>query len=203
MTTAVDKRPIYWTLCVLALLTLIWIAVDYLGEQRQHNTAVWQRWHPVLQKSAAQTASPVQAAPALRVEQTIVQTERGVYFLTGTRYPPAAGEAVMAVANDAWEIYLCAASGEHCMSIHSFCADSTWADLKRDAEGKTPNCYAPRLAQGSNRAVAAITAPPPTRSGSQGGRLRNKPSAGMTHPREWGWKMGLAVPSVGLQDPAK
>ena len=193
MAPALDKNPVLWTLGILLLLVLAWITMDFLGTQRLHNTPVWQRWHPLRLKSAPQTATPVQAPSALRVEQTIVETERGVYFLTGTRYPPQAGEAVIAVANDAWEIYLCAASGERCMSIHSFCAGSTWAELKRDAEGKTPNCYAPRLAQGSNRAVAAITAPPPNRSGAQGGRLRPQPSEGMSHPRQWAGKMGLPV----------
>lgn len=196
MSKSLDKGPILWTLAVVVVMVMVWQGFEFVGAQRYHNTALWQRWHPVMLTSPPQTATPVEVIDTRRMAQVAVQTDRGVYFLTGARYVPKAGEPVVVQANDRWELYLCAADGERCMTIHSFCAGAVWPNLQRDAEGRVAGCHAPHLANGTNAAVAAIVAPPPDRAGGPGGREKRLPPAqGIAHPREWAAEMGLPVPA--------
>ena len=201
---SLDKRPFYWALGVVLLLILCWQALEYAAQQRLHNTPLWQSVHPVMLRSAPQVATPVSVSDT-RLSQTIVQTELGVYFLTGARYILKAGEPTIVVANDAWELYLCAANGDRCMTIHSFCASAVWPKLERDSDGQIAGCHAPYLASGRPAAVvAAITNPPPDRAGQQGGRLAKVVVAkGMSHPREWAHLMGLPVASGSVLPSAK
>ena len=192
---SLDKRPFFWAIAVVLLIIASWQTLEYVADQRLHNTALWQRWHPVTLRSPAQTATPVSITDTRRLAQTIVQTEKGVYFLTGARYVPEPGASVIVTANDDWELYLCAANGDRCMTIHSFCAGAVWPKLERDGDGRVAGCYAPHLAQGTQRMVAAITNPPPDRMGAPGGREPGPVVAkGMTHPREWAALMGLPLP---------
>ena len=192
-----DPGPIMWAIAVACVFLLIWLVFEFVGDQRYHNTELWQRWHPVTMTSAPQTATPVDNADRQGMNFSVVQTERGVYFMTGTKYVPTSGEKVVVRTNERWDLYLCAADGARCMTIHSFCADAKWAELKRDAAGRVDNCYAPYYGSGSsNSAVAAITTPPPDRRGGAGGRNKLVPAIGMTHPREWAWRMGLGQPQT-------
>lgn len=187
-----DTGPILWAIGIACAFLVVWLVFELIGEQRYHNTAFWQRWHPVTMTSLPQTATPVEDADRQGMDFSVVQTERGVFFLTGSKYVPVPGDKVVVQTNERWDIYLCAVGGERCMSIHSFCADATWGDVKRDAAGRVDSCYAPYYGSGnSNAAVAAITTPPQDRRGKEGGRSKLMPAVGMTHPREWAWRMGL------------
>ena len=189
-----DKRPFFWATGVVLLLITCWQLLEYAAEQRLHNTPLWQRWHAVSLRSAPQTATPVSVADT-RLSQVIVQTELGLYFLTGARYVPKAAEPVIVAVNDSWALYLCAADGGRCMTIHSFCSGVVWPKLDRDAEGRITGCHAPYLASGTARVVAAITNPPADRAGQEGGRRQVKVNVakGMSHPREWAHLMGLPI----------
>lgn len=191
---AQDPRPFYWALGIVALLLLIGSIFTVIGGQRLANGALWRAWHPLTLVSPPQMASLV-AVTSGRQAQTVVQTEKGVYFLTGDQTPPQTGEAVIAAANARWDLYLCRADGERCMSIHSFCARAAWPNLQRDASGRVAGCEAPLTAEGTQPAVAAIVNPPPDRAGQRGGRDSAPPPAvGVRHPRYWGREMGLPVP---------
>lgn len=194
-----DKRPFFWALGVVALLIVCWQLLEYAAVQRLHNMPLWQRWHPVTLRSAPQTATPVSVTDTNRLAQTVVQTGLGLYFLTGARYVPGAGDPVIVAANDDWELYLCAADGERCMTIHSFCSGAVWPKLERDAGGQVAGCHAPHLASGTQRMVAAIASPPPDRTGQQGGRqAKINVAKGMSHPREWAHLMGLPLSSPAV-----
>lgn len=193
---SLDPGPIIWAIGVACAFLMLWLAFEFVGEQRYHNTELWQRWHPVTMTSAVQIATPLENADRQGMDFSAVQTERGVYFMTGAKYVPAPGDKVVVETNERWDLYLCAADGGRCMTIHSFCADAVWAKLQRDAVGRVANCYAPYYGSGSsNPAVAAITTPPPDRRGGEGGRSKLMPAVGMTHPREWAWRMGLVGPA--------
>jgi hypothetical protein len=111
---------------------------------------------------------------------------------------------VIAVANDDWELYLCAADGERCMTIHSYCSGVVWPKLERNAEGQVAGCHAPHLASGTQKAVAAIASPPLDRAGQQGGRqAKINVAKGMSHPREWAHLMGLPVLPLAALPTAK
>jgi hypothetical protein len=189
-----DKRPFFWAGGVVLLLITCWQLLEYAAEQRLHNTSLWQRWHPVTLRSTPQTATPVSVTDT-RLSQAIVQTELGLYFLTGARYVPKAAEPVIVAVNDSWALYLCAADGGRCMTIHSFCSGVVWPKLDRDAEGRITGCHAPYLASGTARVVAAITNPPADGAGQEGGRRQVKVNVakGMSHPREWAHLMGLPI----------
>jgi hypothetical protein len=196
-----DKQPFFWAIGVVLFLISCWQLLEYTAAQRLHNTPLWQRWHPVTLRSMPQTATPVSVVDTNRLAQSIVQTELGLYFLTGARHVPKAGDSVIVVTNDDWELYLCAASGERCMTIHSFCSGAVWPKLERSAEGRVEGCHAPYLATGTQTAVAAITNPPPDRAGQQGGRqAKVNVAKGMTHPRKWAHLMGLPL-SPGVAPP--
>ncbi len=197
----IDRRPIYWAFAVSCVLFVIWLGFRFAGEQRYYNTAWWQSRHPVMLTSAPQTAQPVEVRNEGRL--TVVQTEKGLYFLSGTKYVPSAGTQVVVEANDHWELYLCAADGQYCMTIHSFCADAVWPNVKRDANGYAEGCYAPYLGK---RSAEDIQKPPsPTTSPRGGSGKQSKqmpPPFGMSHPREWAALMGLPVPVIGQSSPA-
>ena len=78
------------------------------------------------------------------------------------------------------------------MSIHSFCAEAVWPNLQRDEQGRMDACFAPRVLDTplpEASPVAPLTAVP-------GGVGKNKPlppAVGLSHPRQWAWRMGLAV----------
>lgn len=192
MENKLDPRPFYWAVMFVAICLVIWLAMAFVGQQRLQNTPLWQRWYPVTMTSPPQTANPVGGPQDRGANNNIVQTEAGLYFLTGNSYVPAAGEKVVIRANERWDMYICADSGERCITIHSFCADAKWAEIARDAQGRIEGCYAPYLGSGtSSRPVAAITTPPADRSGRKGGRSKIMPAVGLSHPREWAWRMGL------------
>ena len=124
----------------------------------------------------------------------MVQTEKGLYFLTGAKYVPEAGAKLVVQANERWDLYLCAADGERCMSIHSFCAEMVWPNVQRDDQGRIEGCYAPRVLDTpipEPSKIQPLTAVP----GGMGKRKRPPPATGMSHPREWGSRMGLPIPS--------
>jgi hypothetical protein len=199
-----DRRPFFWALGIVVFLIACLQLLEYAAVLRLHNMPLWQRWHPVALRSAPQTATPVSVADTNRLAQTVVQTELGLYFLTGARYVPKAGDSVIVVANDDWELYMCAANGERCMTIHSFCSGAVWPKLERDADGQIAGCHAPYLASGTQKIVSAIANPPPDRTGQQGGRQANiNVAKGMSHPREWAQLMGLPLPSLAVKPSIK
>jgi hypothetical protein len=203
-TTPLDRRPFFWAIGVVIFLITCWQLLEYAATQRLHNTPLWQRWHPIVLQSPPQTATPVSVTDTNRLAQTIVQTGLGVYFLTGARNVPKAGESVIIMANDDWEIYLCAADGGQCMTIHSFCAGAVWPKLERDADGRIEGCHAPHLANGTQKMVEAITNPPPDRAGQPGGRqAKVNVAKGMSHPREWAHLMGLPISPESIAPAAK
>lgn len=189
-----DKRPFLWTLAILGMIVLVVLGFQYAGNQRLHNTALWQHFRPVTLVSPPQTATPVEVIDTRRVSQSVVQTERGLYFLTGARHVPEAGSRVVVQTNERWDLYLCAADGSRCMSIHSFCADMRWNEFARDESGKAEGCFAPRALDTPPPEPFEIKTPPPV-AGVMGRRARPRPPAGITHPREWAWRMGLPVPA--------
>lgn len=189
-----DKRPFFWMLGILSVLVAVVLAFQFAGDQKLHNTALWQRFRPVTLTSPPQVATPVEVIDTRRIAQAVVQTEKGLYFLTGAKYAPAAGSKVVVQTNERWDLFLCAEDGSRCMSIHSFCADAVWPNLKRDELGRIDGCYAPR----------ALDTPAPEPSevkplaavpGGMGKRKRPPPPLGMSHPREWAWRMGLPASS--------
>lgn len=201
---SLDKRPFLWAIAIVIFFILAWQGLEYVGDQRLHNGPLWQRWHPLVLHSGLQTATPVKVEEKPRIAQTVVQTELGVYFLVGASHVPQAGTPVVIVANDNWDLYLCAADGQNCMTIYSFCSGAVWPKLERDADGRIEGCHAPRLAEGTLPVVAAITNPPPDRSGSPGGRTpRVAVAQGVSHPREWAHLMGLPISPMPKPETAK
>jgi hypothetical protein len=194
-TKSLDRGPFYWALAVVGTIFIVWLVLHFIGEQRYYNTAWWQSWRPIVLKSEPQTAQPVEVRDQWRNALTVAQTEKGLYFLSGTRYVPSAGEQVVVEANDHWELYLCTTDGQRCMAIHSFCAGAVWPNVKRDDNGRAEGCYAPYL---GNRSAEDLQKPPPPSEPPGGGPgKRGKPIAppvGVSHPREWAALMGLPVP---------
>ncbi len=189
-----DKRPFFWMLGVLACMVGGVLAFQFAGEQRLHNTSIWQRFRPVTLASPPQTATPVEVQDERRVAWVVVQTEKGLYFLTGAKYVPPAGSKVVVQSNDRWDLYLCADDGGRCMSIQSFCADAVWPKLQRDEKGRMEDCFAPRVLDSplpEPLTIKPLTAVP----GGVGRSKRLPPALGLSHPREWAWRMGLPVPS--------
>lgn len=189
--TPLSRLPLYVAFGVLAFIAATMLVFRFAGEQRLHNTALWQRLHPIVATSAPQVATPVEVVDAGRVAQTVVQTDKGLYFLTGVRYVPATGTAVVVQVNDGWDLFLCVSDGSRCMTIHSFCADIVWSQLKRDTSGRAADCFAPRPLDSPLREpmkVAPLSALP----GSTW-RSRPPPAVGVSHPREWVWRMGLPI----------
>ncbi|MBI4755682.1 MAG: hypothetical protein HY778_09770 [Betaproteobacteria bacterium] len=192
----IDQRPLRWALTAIGVLLALWLAFHFIGEQRYYNTAAWQSWRPIMLRSEPQTAKPVEVRDQWRNALTVVQTEIGLYFLSGTRHVPAAGTSVVVEANDHWELYLCATEGQRCMAIHSFCAGAVWPNVIRDANGRAEGCYAPYLGK---RSAEDLRKPPPSpepRRVGPGKRFAQiPPPAGVSHPREWAALMGLRVPA--------
>jgi hypothetical protein len=165
-----DKRPFFWMLGILACLVLGVLAFRYAGEQKLHNTAFWQHFHPVTLVSPPQTATPVEVQDERRAAWVVVQT------------------------NARWDLFLCAADGNRCMTIHSFCAGVVWPRLQRDDKGRMDDCFAPRVLDMPPPApstVKPLTAVP----GGVGRSKRLPPAQGLSHPREWAWRTGLPAPS--------
>jgi hypothetical protein len=194
-TNRTDPAPFYWAVALVVLLASIWFALRFMGEQRFYNTALWQRLHPVVLTSEPQTVQLVEVRDRGRDALTLAQTTRGVYFLSGVRYVPAAGEKVIVQANDQWELYLCGQDGARCMTIHSFCAETTAQNLVRNESGRMEGCYAPKLAE----SPASQPEPPKSDQPARGPGKRIKrmaPAVGTSHPREWAWRMGLPASGV-------
>lgn len=189
-----DKRPFFWMLGILGLIVAGVLAFEFVGQQRLHNTALWRHFRPVTLVSPPQTGTPVEVIDTRRVAHVVVQTEKGLYFLTGAKYVPEAGAKLVVQANERWDMYLCATDGDRCMSIHSFCAEMVWPNVQRDDQGRIEGCYAPRVLDTpipEPSKIQPLTAVP----GGMGKRKRPPPAAGMSHPREWAWRMGLPMPS--------
>jgi hypothetical protein len=189
-----DKRPFFWTLGILGAIVLVVLGFHIAGNQRLHNTALWQHFRPVTLVSPAQMATPVEVIDTRRIAHTVVQTEKGLYFLTGARHVPEKGSRVVVQANERWDLYLCAEDGSRCMSIHSFCAEAVWPEITRDEKGRVEGCYAPRALDSPVPEPVEIKQPPPV-PGVMGRRKRPPPAVGLSHPREWAWLMGLPVPA--------
>ena len=185
-----DKRPFFWMLGILSFMVAVVLAFQFAGNQKLHNTALWQRFHPVTLVSPPQVATPVEVIDTRRVAQAVVQTEKGLYFLTGAQFVPEAGSKVVVQSNERWDLFLCAEDGSRCMSIHSFCADAVWPNIKRDEQGRIDGCYAPR-ALDTPAPEASEVKPLAAVPGGMGKRKRAPPPLGMSHPREWAWRMGL------------
>lgn len=181
----------------------IWLGFRFVGEQRYYNTAWWQSWRPIMLKSEPQTAQPVEVRDQWRNALTVVQTGKGLYFLSGTKHVPSAGMPVVVQANDHWDLYMCSADGQHCMTIHSFCAGAVWPNVKRDAKGHAEGCYAPYL--GKRSAEDLRKPPPPSKApigpGKRFSFRHMPPPVGMSHPREWAALMGLPVPHTSPGTP--
>lgn len=190
-----SRTPFYWMLGILGTLVAGVFAFQYAGHQRLHNTALWQRFHPVTAVSPPQTATPVEVIDTRRLAQAAIQTEKGIYFLTGAAYVPAAGSKVVVQTNARWDLFLCAEDGSRCMSIHSFCADAVWPDIQRDDKGRIEGCYAPHLGTPMDADAIKRAAEPPLAAvpGGMGKRKRPPPAVGISHPAEWAWRMGLPV----------
>ena len=188
-------------LLILGFMLLVVLLFQFAGHQRLHNTALWQRYHPVTVVSPPQTATPVEVIDTRRVAQAAIQTEKGIYFLTGAVYVPAAGSSVVIQSNARWDLFMCAADGSRCMTIHSFCAEAVWPDIQRDEKGRIEGCYAPHLGSTPDAEATAEAqrraAEPPLAAvpGGMGKRKRPPPAAGISHPAEWAWRMGLPVQS--------
>ncbi len=192
----IDRRPVYWALATVGVMVVLWLGFHFVGEQRYYNTAWWQSWRPIVLKSEPQTAQPVEVRDQWRNALTVVQTEKGLYFLSGTKYVPSAGTSVVVQANDHWELYLCTADGQRCMGIHSFCAGVVWPNVKRDEQGRAENCYAPYLGKRSAEDIQKPPAPTEPARGGPGKRFKEvPPPVGVSHPREWAALMGLPVPA--------
>lgn len=194
-TGRVDPAPFFWALAIVALLVLVWLALGFFGEQRYHNTAFWQWLRPVVLASPPQTVQRVEIDDGTRNGLTVAQTERGLYFLSGAKHPPATGQEVIVQANDHWELYLCALGGKRCMTIHSFCAGATLHTLVRDDQGRIEGCYAPRVTERKTPTEPATTEHAARGPGKKIRRL--PPAVGASHPRDWAWRMGLPAPPRG------
>lgn len=191
----IDRRPVYWALTVIGIMFAIWFGFYFVGEQRYYNTAWWQFWRPIVLKSEPQTAQPVEVRDQWRNALTVVQTGKGLYFLSGTKYVPSAGTPVVVQANDHWELYMCSADGQRCMAIHSFCAGTVWPKVKRDANGHAGGCHAPYLGKRTAEDLQKPPPPPGPHRAGPGKRFRQiPPPVGVSHPREWAALMGLPVP---------
>ena len=189
-----DKRPSFWMLGILCVMVAVVLAFQFAGNQKLHNTTLWERFHPVTMTSPPQLATPVEVIDTCRVAHVVVQTDKGLYFLTGAKNVPEKGARVVVQTNARWDQFLCAEDGSRCMSIHSFCADAVWPDVHRDEEGRIAGCSAPRALDSpvpEPTEVRPLSAVP----GSMGKRKRPPPPVGLSHPREWAWRMGLPVPS--------
>ena len=192
--TGIDRRPITWALTILGLMLVVWLGFYFVGEQRYFNTAWWQSRRPIMLTSAPQTALPVEVRSEWRNSLTVVQTEKGLYFLSGTKYVPSAGTQVVVQANDHWELYLCFGEGKRCMTIHSFCSGAVWPNIHRDAKGYAEGCYAPYTGKRSDE---DLQKPPPPLASAKGGTKQfdpPPPPLGMSHPSEWAALMGLTIP---------
>jgi len=191
---SIDRRPVLWALATIGVLLATWFGFHFVGEQRYYNTTWWQSLRPIVLKSDPQTAQPVEVRNQWRNALTVVQTEKGLYFLSGTKHVPSAGTQVVVEANDHWELYLCNADGQGCMAIHSFCAGVTWPNGQRDANGHAEGCYAPYLGK---RSAEDLQKPPPPTIPPRGGPGKRftqvPPPVGVSHPREWAALMGLPV----------
>ncbi|OHC66824.1 MAG: hypothetical protein A2040_13355 [Rhodocyclales bacterium GWA2_65_19] len=190
----IDKRPFFWMLAILGGMAALILAFQFAGNQRLHNTALWQRLRPVILVSPPQVATPVDVHDTRRVAYVVVQTEKGLYFLTGAKHVPPAGSKVVVQANERWDLFLCAEDGSRCMSIHSFCADAVWPRLQRDEQGRVEACFAPR-ALDTPLPEPSTTQPLAAVPGGVGRSKRLPPAVGLSHPREWAWRMGLPAPS--------
>ena len=71
----IDKRPFYWMLGILGGMVLTVLGFQFAGNQKLHNTALWQRFRPVTLVSPPQTATPVEVQDTRRVGYVVVQTE--------------------------------------------------------------------------------------------------------------------------------
>jgi len=177
---------------ILAFMAAGVVAFGWIGDQRLHNTALWQRWHPVTAVSPAQTSTLLEVKDTRRIGHVVLQTEKGLYFLTGARYVPADGSQVVVQTNARWDLFLCAADGTRCMTIHSFCAGASGPKLNRDESGRMEGCHAPRI---SDEPLPTISSAPPLTAvpGGMGKRRPPPPAVGLSHPREWASLMGLPV----------
>lgn len=190
--SSTDRRPVKWALATIGTMFVVWLGLHFVGEQRYYNTAWWQSWRPIALTSAPQTARPVEVRDQWRNALTVVQTEKGLYFLSGTRFVPESGASVVVQANVHWELYLCAADGRRCMTIHSFCAGAVWPNVKRDANGHAEGCFAPYLGKRSTEDLEKPPAPSVPPRGGPGKQFKGPPPPrGMSHPREWAALMGL------------
>ena len=194
---ATDRRPFYWMLAILGFMVVGVLLFQFAGHQRLHNTSLWQRFHPVTAVSPPQTATPVEVIDTRRIAQAAIQTEKGIYFLTGATYVPPTGSAVVIQSNARWDLFMCAADGTRCMTIHSFCAEAAWPDIQRDDKGRIEGCYAPHLGTPPDAEAQRRAAEPPLAAvpGGMGKRKRPPPPSGISHPAEWAWRMGLPVQS--------
>jgi hypothetical protein len=112
------------------------LAFEFAGQQSLHNTALWQHFRPVTLVSPPQTGTPVEVIDTRRVAHVVVQTEKGLYFLTGAKYvPPKRDRNWWCRPTNAGTSYLCAADGSRCMSIHSFCAEMVWPNAAARRSG--------------------------------------------------------------------
>lgn len=190
--TSTDRRPVYWALATVGMMLVIWLGFHFVGEQRYYNTTWWQSWRPIVLKSEPQIAQPVEVRDQWRNALTVVQTGKGLYFLSGTKFVPTSGMPVVVQANDHWELYLCAADGQRCMTIHSFCAGAVWPNIKRDANGHAEACFAPYLGKRSTEDLEQPPAPSVPPRGGPGKQFKpTPPPRGVSHPREWAALMGL------------
>jgi hypothetical protein len=168
------------------------------GEQKLHNTALWQRFHPVTPGLATtDRRRRSKSIDTRRVAQAVVQTEKGLYFLTGAKFVPPAGSQVVVQTNERWDLFLCAADGSRCMSIHSFCADAVWPKLQRDEKGRIDGCYAPRALDTPHRSR------PSDQAADGGARRRGQAQApaaraGHVASARMGLAHGLAGPRARL-----
>lgn len=192
--SSTDRRPVYWALATVGTMFVIWLGFHFVGEQRYYNTAWWQSWRPIVLKSETQIAQPVEVRDQWRNALTVVQTGKGLYFLSGTKFVPTSGMSVVVQANDHWELYLCATDGQRCMTIHSFCANVVWPNVKRDVSGRAEGCYAPYVGKRSAEDLQKPPTPSVPPRGGPGKQVKQvPPPLGVSHPREWAALMGLPV----------
>lgn len=194
-----DAGPLRWALGVIVAMVAVWLAFSFMGDQRYHNTELWQRWRPIVARSEPQTAQPVEVRDQWRNALAVVQTEKGLYFLSGTKHVPAANAQVRVEVNERWELYLCQTANAHCMTIHSFCAGATWPKVARDAKGQAEGCHAPYLGRRSAEDLKKPPPPPQLRAGPGKRFNAPPPPAGMSHPSEWAHLMGLPVAPRALE----
>lgn len=187
-----DPRPFLIALAVGVIVVGAWLAFRFIGEQRYHNTSLWQSFRPVVRVSPPQIIKSKEVRDQRRNASTLVQTEKGLYFLGATRGVPGVGEHVVVQANDHWELYLCDMAGERCSTIHSFCAGAVSTAIARDAQGRAEGCYAPYTGP-SSAGAAPETPAEPSRGPGKRAAKRMPPPVGMSHPREWAALMGLPV----------